>query len=100
MTKLGSRPARCVYRGRSRTNEHKRSALSLWDRVFDEEAVLLTQIIQQFGRLDAAPGRKVLGFARRLSLPLGTPGRELLSFAGAVDDRDLDAISEAIQEGC
>jgi hypothetical protein len=58
------------------------------------------EIIQQVDRLDPPHQRKVLEFVRGLGVPRGTPGRELLKFAGAIDQRDLEAISEAIQEGC
>jgi hypothetical protein len=58
------------------------------------------EIIQRIDRLDAPQQRKVLDFARGLSVSLGTPGRELLKFAGAIDQPDLEVISEAIQEGC
>ena len=61
---------------------------------------LKDEIIQEVGRLDAPQQRKVLDFARGLSMLDGTPGRELLKFAGTIEQRDLDAISEAIQEGC
>ena len=61
---------------------------------------LKDEIIQEVGRLDAPQQRKVLDFARGLSTPDGAPGRKLLKFAGTIKQRDLDAISEAIQEGC
>ena len=51
-------------------------------------------------RLDAPKQRKVLDFARQLSVPAGTPGQDLLHFAGSIDRADLDAMSQAIQEGC
>jgi hypothetical protein len=58
------------------------------------------EIIQQVDRLDGPQRRKLLDFARGLTVPQGTPGRELLMFAGAIDQGDLATISEAIQEGC
>ena len=61
---------------------------------------LKDEIIQEVGRLDAPRQRKVLDFARALSMPDGTPGRELLKFAGTIEQWDLDAMSQAIQEGC
>jgi hypothetical protein len=45
-------------------------------------------------------GEQVLDFARRLTAPKGTPGRELLRFAGAIDPGEIELISRAIQEGC
>ncbi len=57
-------------------------------------------IIEQVDRLDAPQQRKVLDFARRLTVPAGTPGRDLMRFVGCIDPADLDAMSQAIQEGC
>ncbi len=58
------------------------------------------EIIDQVDRLDAPQQRKVLDFARRLTVPAGTPGRDLMLFVGCIDPADLDAMSHAIQEGC
>lgn len=61
---------------------------------------LKDEIIEQVARLEGPQQRKVLDFARGLGTPSGTPGRELLHFAGSIDRADLEAISQAIQEGC
>ena len=58
------------------------------------------EIIEQVERLEVPQQRKVLDFARGLRTPAGTPGRELLRFAGSIDPSDLETISQAIQEGC
>jgi hypothetical protein len=58
------------------------------------------QIIEQVERLGEPERRQVLDFARRLKAPAGTPGRALLRFAGCVAAADLQAMSQAIQEGC
>jgi hypothetical protein len=58
------------------------------------------EIIHQVDRLDAPQQRKVLDFARGLTVPAGTPGRELMRFVGCIDPADLDAMSRAIEEGC
>ena len=58
------------------------------------------QIIEQVDLLDDSGQRQVLDFARRLILPPGTPGRDLLRFAGCIDPADLEAISRAVEEGC
>ena len=58
------------------------------------------EIIEQVERLDDPHQRKVLDFARRLTKPAGTPGKNLLRFAGCIDPADLDAMSRAIAEGC
>jgi hypothetical protein len=58
------------------------------------------EIIEQVDRLDAPHQRRVLDFARRLTEPTGTPGRNLMRFAGCIDPADLGAMSLAIEEGC
>ena len=58
------------------------------------------QIIEQVERLDDSRQRQVLDFARRLTAPAGTPGRNLLHFAGSIDPADLEAMAQAIQQGC
>ena len=58
------------------------------------------EIIEQVSRLDAPKQRKVLDFARQLGVPAGTPGHNLKHFVGSFDRADLDAMSQAIQEGC
>lgn len=58
------------------------------------------EIIDQVDRLDVPQQRKVLDFARRLTAPDGTPGRDLMRFVGCIDPADLDAMSRAIQEDC
>lgn len=58
------------------------------------------EIIEQVDRLDAPHQRKVLDFARLLTEPTGTPGRNLMRFAGCSEPVDLDDMSRAIQEGC
>ncbi len=58
------------------------------------------QIIEQVDRLDDPQRRRVLDFARRLTEPAGTPGRNLMGFVGSIDPADLEAMAEAIQQGC
>jgi hypothetical protein len=58
------------------------------------------QIIEQVDRLDDTRQQPVLDFARRLTESEGTPGRDLLRFAGIIDPADIEAMSRAIQEGC
>jgi hypothetical protein len=58
------------------------------------------EIIEQVDRLAAPQQRKVLDYARLLTAPAGTPGRELMRFVGSIDPADLEAMSRAIQEGC
>ncbi len=58
------------------------------------------QIIEQVDRLEDPQRRQVLDFAQRLTTPAGTPGRNLMRFVGSIDPADLEAMAEAIQEGC
>jgi hypothetical protein len=55
------------------------------------------EIIDQVDRLAAPQQRKVLDYARRLTVPAGTPGRDLMRFVGSIDPADLEAMSQAIQ---
>jgi hypothetical protein len=44
---------------------------------------------------------QVLSFARSLNaVPRGVPGKDLLRFAGALDDQSAREITDAIEEGC
>lgn len=58
------------------------------------------EIIEQIDRLKEPQKQQVLDFARRLVTPEGTPGQDLLRFAGTIDRADLEEMSRAIQEGC
>jgi len=58
------------------------------------------QLIHQVDRLDEPQRRQVLEFARNLTARAGTPGRDLARFVGSIDPADLEAMSQAIQEGC
>jgi dihydroorotase-like cyclic amidohydrolase len=57
-------------------------------------------IIEQVGRLADPQQRQVLDFVRKLALPAGVLGQDLLRFVGTIDPSDLDAISQAVLEGC
>ena len=61
---------------------------------------LKDEIIEHVERLGPPQQRRVLDFVREIGAPAGTPGRDLLGFAGSIDPQDLDAMSQAIQEGC
>ena len=58
------------------------------------------QIIEQVDRLDEHRRKQVLDFARRLTAPSGIPGHSLMDFVRSIDPADLDAMANAIQEGC
>jgi hypothetical protein len=55
-------------------------------------------------RLEELPEERqleVLNFARSLPpSPRGVPGKDLLRFAGVLDDQSAREIMEAIEEGC
>jgi hypothetical protein len=63
-------------------------------------ATVRDQIIEQVDRLDDPQRIEVVNFARRLGAPVGTPGQSLLHFAGAIPPWDLEAMAQAIEEGC
>ncbi len=60
------------------------------------------EIMSQIGQLDYEHQRRVLDFARALALtgPKGVPGKQLLSFTGAISLDDLKAMEQAIDNGC
>lgn len=63
---------------------------------------LKKEIIGQLDRLTEDEQRRILEFARALasSTPKGTPGRELIRFAGMFDPEDARRMAEAIEEEC
>ncbi len=58
------------------------------------------EIIEQIERLDDRERRQVLEFTRRLASSPAVPGRDLLRFAGSIPPSELEAMTQAIQEGC
>jgi hypothetical protein len=54
------------------------------------------------GRLPVEQQRQVLEFARTLVTPRlqGVRGSDLLQFAGTIDESDLEAMLQAIKDGC
>nr|MBF0222232.1 hypothetical protein [Desulfobulbaceae bacterium] len=58
--------------------------------------------MSQMGLLDYEHQRRVLDFARALvvTCPKGVPGKQLLSFAGAIPAADLKTMGEAIEDSC
>jgi len=65
-------------------------------------SVITQQVIRQLNQLPFELQRKVLDFARALalSLPKGTPGKQLLRFAGVMEPDDIQAMIQAIGAGC
>lgn len=63
---------------------------------------LSTEILVHFEALPLNLQEQVLSLVRTLdaSLHRGTPGRQLLRFAGLIQASELAAMSQAIEEGC
>jgi len=60
------------------------------------------QVLEQLKALPYEQQWRVLEFARSLatSVPRGAPGQRLLSFAGMIPPDDLQAMQQAIEDGC
>ena len=60
------------------------------------------QIIDDLDKLPIEMQKRVKDFVQALviSKPKGTPGKDLLKFAGILNDEDAKEIREAIEEGC
>jgi hypothetical protein len=55
----------------------------------------------EFDKLTPDQQAEVISFLRALrGTPVGTPGRELLQFAGTISPEDLKLMEEAIEQGC
>lgn len=65
-------------------------------------ATVKKEIINEVGRLGYEQQRRVLDFARALVItgPKGVPGKQLLSFAGAIPAADLKEMEQAIEDSC
>ena len=61
---------------------------------------LAQQILKEVDQLSSEQQRKVLGFVRGLRHKNGSPGQDLLRFAGTIPPDDLAQISEAIEVDC
>jgi len=66
------------------------------------DATITQELVTFLDRLPVDQQRRVLEFARSLAVP--TPhsvrGESLLRFAGAIDAADLEAMTQAIEDGC
>ncbi|MCL4304096.1 MAG: hypothetical protein KJ077_50900 [Anaerolineae bacterium] len=58
--------------------------------------------MQQLDQLPVELQRKVFEFAQALtlSLPKGTPGKNLTRFSGVIEREDIEAMSQAIEADC
>jgi hypothetical protein len=55
----------------------------------------------EFSRLSPDLQHEALQFVRALhGTPRGTPGSDLLEFVGSIPHEDLEAMKQAIEEGC
>jgi hypothetical protein len=66
------------------------------------ETPIVQEVIEELKTLPQESQRRVLEFTRALARPLprGTPGGQLLRFAGAISSEDLKLMSQAIEQGC
>ena len=66
------------------------------------DAAIEQELSTCLGRLPVEQQRQVLEFARKLTTPplQGVRGSTLLQFAGTIDQSDLEAMSQAIEDGC
>ena len=66
------------------------------------DATIERELSTCLGRLPVERQRQVLEFARTLATPplQGVRGSTLLQFAGTIDESDLEAMSQAIEDGC
>ena len=66
------------------------------------DATIEHELSTCLGQLPVEQQRQVLEFARTLATsPLqGVRGSNLLQFAGTIDESDLEAMSQAIKDGC
>ncbi len=65
-------------------------------------AVVKEQILSDLDRLSAEEQKRVADLVHSLvsATPKGTPGRDLLRFAGTIDDESAREMIEAIEEEC
>ncbi len=63
---------------------------------------IINEVIEQLGTMPQHLQSQVLEFARKLiqNEVKGTPGQELLRFAGSIHADDLELMREAIKKGC
>jgi len=66
------------------------------------DTAIRTQLLNEVAQLPPALQQRVVEYARSLAQARlrGTPGAELLRFAGTLDPEDARIMMEAIEEGC
>lgn len=64
-------------------------------------SAIVSEVVKHMEVLPLTLQEQVLSFVRGLNPQLrGTPGKQLLQFAGAIPKDDLNLIEEAIKQGC
>lgn len=62
---------------------------------------LQEELLKEMARLSQEEQQRVLAFAKGLVAgPLGKPGKDMASFAGAIDPADLEQMATVIEENC
>ena len=69
------------------------------------DPLIHSELLSYLGQLPADEQALVVDFARTLAKSLkpkkvGTPGKELLRFAGTISHEDAQQMMKAIEEGC
>jgi hypothetical protein len=66
------------------------------------DATIQSELLKEVGQLAPTLQRKVVDFARSLaqSRPRGTPGKQLLRFAGTMTHEEAQEFLKAIEEDC
>jgi len=66
------------------------------------DAVIQSDLLKEVEQLSPPLQRKVVNYAHSLakSRPRGTPGRQLLKFAGTLSPEEAEAMIAAIEEDC
>ncbi len=66
------------------------------------ENATIQQINKQLSSLPPDLQKKIYDFTVELShsRPKGTPGKDLLQFAGTIESDDIEVMKQAIEEGC
>ncbi|HUU59661.1 MAG TPA: hypothetical protein VMZ50_08960 [Phycisphaerae bacterium] len=66
------------------------------------DAAIRTELLNEVAQLPPALQQRVVEYARTLAQARsrGTPGTELLRFAGTLDPEDARMMMEAVEEGC
>lgn len=62
----------------------------------------IQQVVEQLQSLPEQQQQQVLAYARglRAEVPVGVVGTSLLQFAGLIPQNDLEAMEQAIEQGC